>query len=85
MILAFVCVNLTIAIWRYRFWIGEKHECCVCVFFKVTVYGDGTGVPLSLKDWALVDYDYLKTEGENYKTPHCIAETIQPLTQKIKE
>ncbi|XP_056317155.1 circularly permutated Ras protein 1 [Danio aesculapii] len=52
---------------------------------EVTVYGDGTGVPLCLKDWALVDYDYLKTEGENYKTPHCIAETIQPLTQKIKE
>ncbi|XP_051755329.1 circularly permutated Ras protein 1 isoform X1 [Ctenopharyngodon idella] len=52
---------------------------------EVTVYGDGTGVPLSLRDWALVDYDYVKKEGENYSTPHCIAETIQPLTQKIKE
>ncbi|XP_051508184.1 circularly permutated Ras protein 1-like [Myxocyprinus asiaticus] len=52
---------------------------------EVTVYGDGTGVPVSLRDWALLDYDYLKKEGENYNTPHCIAETIQPLTQKIKE
>ncbi|KAG1959309.1 circularly permutated Ras protein 1 [Pimephales promelas] len=52
---------------------------------EVTMYGDGTGVPLTLRDWALVDYDYLKKEGENYRTPHCIAETIQPLTQKIKE
>ncbi|XP_016398618.1 circularly permutated Ras protein 1-like [Sinocyclocheilus rhinocerous] len=52
---------------------------------EVTVYGDGTKVPLTLRDWALVDYDYLKKEGENYSTPHCIAETIQPLTQKIKE
>lgn len=52
---------------------------------EVTVYGDGTGVPLSLRDWALLDYDFLKKEGENYNTPHCIAETIQPLTQKIKE
>ncbi|XDV18917.1 hypothetical protein PO909_024510 [Leuciscus waleckii] len=52
---------------------------------EVTVYGDGRGVPLTLRDWALVDYDYLKKEGENYSTPHCIAETIQPLTQKIKE
>uniref|UniRef100_A0A673HE47 Si:dkey-9k7.3 n=1 Tax=Sinocyclocheilus rhinocerous TaxID=307959 RepID=A0A673HE47_9TELE len=52
---------------------------------EVTVYGDGTKVPLTLRDWALLDYDYLKKEGENYSTPHCIAETIQPLTQKIKE
>lgn len=52
---------------------------------EVTVYGDGTGVPVSLRDWALLDYDFLKKEGENYNTPHCIAETIQPLTQKIKE
>ncbi|KAA0723045.1 Circularly permutated [Triplophysa tibetana] len=52
---------------------------------EVTVYGDGRGAPLSLRDWALMDYDYLKKEGENYSTPHCIAETIQPLTQKIKE
>lgn len=53
--------------------------------FQVTVYGDGRKVPLTLRDWALLDYDYLKKEGENYSTPHCIAETIQPLTQKIKE
>ncbi|XP_052458484.1 circularly permutated Ras protein 1 [Carassius gibelio] len=52
---------------------------------EVTVYGDGTKVPLTLRDWALVDYDYVKKAGENYSTPHCIAETIQPLTQKIKE
>ncbi|XP_030635089.1 circularly permutated Ras protein 1 [Chanos chanos] len=52
---------------------------------EVTVYGDGTGVPLSLRDWALVDYDHLQAQGEKYNTPHCIAETFQSLSQKVKE
>ncbi|XP_048826988.1 LOW QUALITY PROTEIN: circularly permutated Ras protein 1 [Brienomyrus brachyistius] len=52
---------------------------------EVTVYGDGTGVPLTLRDWSLVDFDYLKDQGEKYSTPHCILESIHPLTQKIKE
>ncbi|KAI1888364.1 hypothetical protein AGOR_G00184240 [Albula goreensis] len=52
---------------------------------EVTVYGDGTGVPLSLRDWSLMDYDYLKTQGEKYSTPHCIAESIHALTQRVKE
>ncbi|KAJ8392177.1 hypothetical protein AAFF_G00077450 [Aldrovandia affinis] len=52
---------------------------------EVTVYGDGTGVPLSIRDWSLMDFDYLKMQGEKFSTPHCIAESIHPLTQKIKE
>ncbi|KAG9274338.1 circularly permutated Ras protein 1 isoform X2 [Astyanax mexicanus] len=52
---------------------------------EVTVYGDGTGVPLSVRDWALVDYDHVKEQGEKYSTPHCIAETYQFLTQRVKE
>ncbi|KAL4630227.1 circularly permutated Ras protein 1-like [Arapaima gigas] len=52
---------------------------------EVTVYGDGTGVPLTLRDWSLVDFDYIKEQGEKYSTPHCIAESIHPLNQKIKE
>ncbi|XP_061108328.1 circularly permutated Ras protein 1 isoform X2 [Conger conger] len=52
---------------------------------EVTVYGDGTGAPLTLRDWSLMDFDYLKMQGEKYSTPHCIAESIGPLTQKVKE
>ncbi|XP_017565338.1 circularly permutated Ras protein 1 isoform X1 [Pygocentrus nattereri] len=52
---------------------------------EVTIYGDGTGIPLSLRDWALVDYDHVREQGEKYSTPHCIAETHQCLTQRIKE
>ncbi|KAM9500161.1 circularly permutated Ras protein 1 isoform 1-T2 [Clarias gariepinus] len=52
---------------------------------EVTVYGDGTGVPLCLRDWALVDYDHVKEQGEKYTTPHCIAETFQCLNQRVKE
>ncbi|XP_076828500.1 circularly permutated Ras protein 1 [Brachyhypopomus gauderio] len=52
---------------------------------EVTVYGDGTGVPLSLRDWALVDYDHVLEQGEKYCTPHCIAETFQSLMQRVKE
>lgn len=52
---------------------------------QVTVYGDGTGVPLSLRDWALVDYDHVREQGEKYTTPHCIAETFQSLSQRVKE
>ncbi|KAK1797115.1 hypothetical protein P4O66_008503, partial [Electrophorus voltai] len=52
---------------------------------EVTVYGDGTGVPLSLRDWALMDYDHIREQGEKYCTPHCIAETFHSLTQRVKE
>lgn len=52
---------------------------------EVTVYGDGTSVPLTLRDWALLDYDHLKEQGEGYSNPHCIAETLQSLTKRIKE
>eukprot|EP00063_Salmo_salar_P087049 XP_014061884.1 PREDICTED: circularly permutated Ras protein 1-like isoform X1 [Salmo salar] len=52
---------------------------------EVVVYGDGSGVPVSLRDWALVDYDYLRQQGQQYNTPHCIAESYQHLSRRVKE
>ncbi|MBN3295998.1 CPAS1 protein, partial [Amia calva] len=52
---------------------------------EVTVYGDGTGVPLTLRDWGLLDFDYLKDQGETFTTPHCIAESIKALNQRVHE
>ncbi|XP_055794969.1 circularly permutated Ras protein 1-like isoform X2 [Salvelinus fontinalis] len=52
---------------------------------QVVVYGDGSGVPVSLRDWALVDYDYLRQRGQQYNTPHCIAESYQHLSLRVKE
>ncbi|KAJ8382151.1 hypothetical protein SKAU_G00029290 [Synaphobranchus kaupii] len=52
---------------------------------EVTVYGDGTDDPLTLRDWSLMDFDYLKSQGEKYSTPHCIAESISSLTRRVKE
>ncbi|KAK6323017.1 hypothetical protein J4Q44_G00053560 [Coregonus suidteri] len=52
---------------------------------EVVVYGDGSGVPVSLRDWALVDYDYLRQQGQQYNTPHCIAESYQHLSLRVKE
>ncbi|XP_064874123.1 uncharacterized protein LOC115125781 isoform X1 [Oncorhynchus nerka] len=52
---------------------------------QVVVYGDGSGVPASLRDWALVDYDYLRQQGQQYNTPHCIAESYQHLSLRVKE
>ncbi|KAM9400125.1 circularly permutated Ras protein 1 isoform 2-T3 [Salvelinus alpinus] len=52
---------------------------------QVVVYGDGSGVPVSLRDWALVDSDYLRQQGQQYNTPHCIAESYQHLSLRVKE
>ncbi|KAG7233379.1 hypothetical protein INR49_007109 [Caranx melampygus] len=52
---------------------------------EVVIYGDGTGTPLTLRDWALVDYDHIWQQGASYNIPHCIAETFQHLTQRIKD
>ncbi|XP_071020030.1 circularly permutated Ras protein 1 [Oncorhynchus clarkii lewisi] len=52
---------------------------------QVVVYGDGSGVPVSLRDWALVDSDYLRQQGKQYNTPHCIAESYQHLSLRVKE
>ncbi|KAL1022359.1 hypothetical protein UPYG_G00025650 [Umbra pygmaea] len=52
---------------------------------EVVVYGDGSCVPVTLRDWALVDYDHLRKQGQQYSTPHCIAETYQHLAQRVKE
>uniref|UniRef100_A0AAQ4QH23 VWFA domain-containing protein n=1 Tax=Gasterosteus aculeatus aculeatus TaxID=481459 RepID=A0AAQ4QH23_GASAC len=52
---------------------------------SVVIYGDGTGAPLSLRDWALVDYDHIWQQGVAYSIPHCIAETYQQLAQRVKD
>nr|XP_040039111.1 circularly permutated Ras protein 1 isoform X1 [Gasterosteus aculeatus aculeatus] len=52
---------------------------------EVVIYGDGTGAPLSLRDWALVDYDHIWQQGVAYSIPHCIAETYQQLAQRVKD
>ncbi|KAM7366532.1 hypothetical protein PAMP_015967 [Pampus punctatissimus] len=52
---------------------------------EVVIYGDGTSTPLTLRDWALVDYDHIWQQGVAYPIPHCIAETYNQLIQRVKE
>ncbi|KAK5848195.1 hypothetical protein PBY51_005829 [Eleginops maclovinus] len=52
---------------------------------QVVIYGDGTSTPLTLRDWALVDYDHIWQQGVAYSIPHCIAETYQQLVQRVKD
>ncbi|XP_070710715.1 circularly permutated Ras protein 1 [Pempheris klunzingeri] len=52
---------------------------------EVVIYGDGTSTPLTLRDWALVDYDHIWQQGAAYSIPHCIAETHQKLLQRVKD
>ncbi|XP_035004229.1 circularly permutated Ras protein 1 isoform X1 [Hippoglossus stenolepis] len=52
---------------------------------EVVIYGDGTSVPLTLRDWALVDYDHIWEQGAAYSVPHCIAETYIQLVQRVKD
>ncbi|CAF94050.1 unnamed protein product, partial [Tetraodon nigroviridis] len=50
---------------------------------EVEIYGDGTRAPLTLRDWALVDYDYIWQQGVTYSISHCIAETYDQLKQTV--
>ncbi|KAM9425431.1 circularly permutated Ras protein 1 isoform 2-T3 [Pholidichthys leucotaenia] len=52
---------------------------------EVVIYGDGTSTPVTLRDWALVDYDHIWQQGLAYSIPHCIAETYQQLIKRVKE
>ncbi|XP_069374439.1 circularly permutated Ras protein 1 isoform X2 [Paralichthys olivaceus] len=52
---------------------------------EVVIYGDGTSSPVTLRDWALVDYDHIWGQGVAYSIPHCIAETFQQLIQRVKD
>nr|XP_043876335.1 circularly permutated Ras protein 1 isoform X2 [Solea senegalensis] len=52
---------------------------------EVVIYGDGTNAPLTLRDWALVDYDHIWEQGVAYSVPHCIAETYEQLLQSVKD
>ncbi|KAL6118349.1 uncharacterized protein ACO6RY_03165 [Pungitius sinensis] len=52
---------------------------------EVVIYGDGTGAPLTLSEWALLDYDHIWQQGVAYSVPHCIAETCQQLVQRVKD
>ncbi|XP_034531883.1 circularly permutated Ras protein 1 [Notolabrus celidotus] len=51
----------------------------------VVIYGDGTSVPLTLSDWALLDYDHIWQQSVAYTIPHCIAETYGQLAQRVQE
>lgn len=52
---------------------------------QVVIYGDGTCPPLTLSDWALIDYDHIWEQGAAYSIPHCIAETYHQLVQRVKD
>ncbi|XP_034020768.1 circularly permutated Ras protein 1 isoform X2 [Thalassophryne amazonica] len=52
---------------------------------EVVIYGDGTSTPVTLRDWALIDYDHIWEQGVAYRIPHCIAETYPQLTERVKE
>lgn len=52
---------------------------------EVVIYGDGTSTPLTLRDWALVDYDHIWQQGVAYSIPHCIAETYNQIIHSVKE
>ncbi|XP_073330514.1 circularly permutated Ras protein 1 [Pagrus major] len=52
---------------------------------EVVIYGDGTSTPLTLRDWALVDYDHIWQQSVAYSIPHCIAETHQQLVHRVKD
>lgn len=52
---------------------------------QVVIYGDGTGVPLTLREWALLDYDHIWQQAVSYGVPHCVAETFPQLVQRVKE
>lgn len=52
---------------------------------EVVLYGDGTGTPLTLRDWALVDYDHIWQQSTSYVVPHCIAETLPHLSRRVSE
>ncbi|XP_068164498.1 circularly permutated Ras protein 1 isoform X2 [Antennarius striatus] len=52
---------------------------------EVVIYGDGTCTPLTLKDWALMDYDHIWEQGVAYRVPHCIAETHDSLLQRVRD
>lgn len=54
-------------------------------FLQVVIYGDGTSTPLTLRDWALVDYDHIWQQAVSYSVPHCIAETYNQLIERVKE
>lgn len=57
----------------------------ILLVVQVVVYGDGTSTPLTLRDWALVDYDHIWQQAVAYSVPHCIAETYNHLVQRVKE
>ncbi|XP_029023449.1 circularly permutated Ras protein 1 [Betta splendens] len=65
----------------------SRHRRVALVTFndEVVIYGDGTCTPLTLRDWALVDYDHIWQQSVSYSVPHCIAETYQNLIQRVKD
>lgn len=52
---------------------------------EVVIYGDGTVTPLTLRDWALVDYDHIWQQSATFSVPHCVAETHLQLGERVRE
>ncbi|RXM36395.1 von Willebrand factor C and EGF domain-containing protein [Acipenser ruthenus] len=52
---------------------------------EVTVYGDGTGIPLMLKEWELMDFDFLMSQGQQFTCPRCVEESIDTLRCRVQE
>uniref|UniRef100_H3BFI5 Sec23/Sec24 trunk domain-containing protein n=1 Tax=Latimeria chalumnae TaxID=7897 RepID=H3BFI5_LATCH len=51
----------------------------------VTVYGDGLKTPLTLRDYELMDFDYLTKKGMHFPVPRCITESIYKLSHCVHE
>ncbi|XP_029310768.1 LOW QUALITY PROTEIN: circularly permutated Ras protein 1-like [Cottoperca gobio] len=63
----------------------RKRVALVTFSDEVVIYGDGASTPLTLRDWALVDYDHIWQQGVAYSIPHCIAETYEQLVQRVRD
>ncbi|XP_078388076.1 circularly permutated Ras protein 1-like [Cetorhinus maximus] len=50
---------------------------------EVTIYGDGLTAPRTLRDFELIDQNYLKTLGVQEALPHCILESRNALHHHI--
>ncbi|XP_048473347.1 circularly permutated Ras protein 1-like, partial [Rhincodon typus] len=52
---------------------------------EVTIYGDGLAPPRTLRDFELIDQNYLKKQGVEAAQPHCILESRDALYRHIHQ
>ncbi|XP_069755243.1 circularly permutated Ras protein 1 isoform X2 [Narcine bancroftii] len=63
----------------------QKRVALVTFNDEVTIYGDGTQMPIRLNNYQLLDSDYLTERGRHYPSPRCIAESFPTLSSRINE